>query len=494
MKFRIGINLGDVMSDGERIYGDGINISARIQALAEPGGICISDLVYKQINDKERFTCFDLGEQTLKNIPEPVRVYRLVDAQSDVSDAIPDKASKRRPALKPPAKPSLAVLPFVNLSNDPDQDHFSDGLTLDIMTALVSIPGLFLISDLSTFGYKSTTLSVRELGRQLGVTHVLDGGVRRVEDRVRVTARLVETTAGRQIWAERYDRNLSDIFAIQDDITDRIVTAMDVQLVSGEPARTVHGELKNSQAIESYYQGWSALFRSTKEDLIYAQQRFEETIRLEPASSLGYVLAAWTYWWAVSKNVSDHVADSLKRATELAQQALRMQDVTGLADLVLAEIHLLNKEHDEALAAAERAVLARPSCDISFAVKASLLNYLGRPAEAIELAQYAIRLTPVYPSYYSTVLATAYLSCGRYEEAISAAQVSLDANADDLDGLLVVAAANAALGRIGQAEEAGRTARHIKPDFSLESYAAKQPYKDARHLEQMLGMLKKAGL
>jgi adenylate cyclase len=215
VNFRIGIHIGDIMSDGERIYGDGVNIAARLQALAEPRGICISDVVYQQIHGKLNYRYMDLGEQSLKNLPDPVRVFRIVDVEEPHRQTASKAASTRRPSLPLPAKPSLAVLPSVNLAGSYEPDHFADGLTLDIMTALVQIPGLLLISDISMFSYKSTPVSMREIGRQLGVSHVLDGGVRRSEERVRICARLTDTADGRQVWAQRIGRKLDDVFIIQ---------------------------------------------------------------------------------------------------------------------------------------------------------------------------------------------------------------------------------------------------------------------------------------
>lgn len=493
MSFRIGVNLGDVAVDGDLIFGDGVNIAARLEALAEPGGICISDIVYNQVFNKLNLRCIDLGERTLKHIPKPVRVYRISkhDAAAPVSpmSKIADKGS----ALPLPRKPSLAVLPFVNLSTDQQQEFFSDGLTLDVMTALVKIPELFLISDSSMFSYKSKPVTVYELGRELGVGHVLEGGVRKAGKRVRITARLIETVNVRQVWAENYDRQLDDLFAVQDEITHEIVTAMDIKLVSGESARIVRRSLKNPAALETYYRGYQALFSSTREEINEAQRLFEETILLEPESSLGYALAAWAHWWSVFRGISDNAAFSLQRATELARQALDLEDDTGLPHLMLAQIHLLKNDHRKALEEADMAVLNRPSCDGSYAAKANILNYLGRPAEAIELAKYAMRLTPVYPIFYPAVLASAYYGCGRYEEAITAAEEAFRGDKRNIDALLVLAGANAALDRSDEARNACREVLGVKPDFKVEKYAATQPYKDPQDLEQVVAMLHKAG-
>lgn len=494
MNFRIGIHLGDVMSDGERIYGDGVNIASRLESLAEPGGICVSDMVYKQVHTKSGLAYVDLGKQSLKNIPESMRVYRVVAPDATPAAGATATAPINRPLLPLPAKPSLAVLPFVNLSVDPQNDYFSDGLTMDIMTALVKIPELFLISDVSMFSYKSNPVSVQELGRQLGVSHVLEGGIRRAGDRIRISARLTEIASRRQIWAERFDRRLADLFDVQDEITEEIVTAMDVKLVSGEPGRTVRQTIKSPAALELYYRGWNTLFGFSKEEITTAQQMFEETIRLEPESPLGYALAAWAHWWAVFRDQSDDVALSLERATELAREALELEDVTGLPHLMMAQIHLFKGEHEKALTESEQAVLARPSCDASYALKAHILNYLGRPAEAIELARYAIRLTPVYPTFYPAVLAAAYYGCGQYEEAVAAAEEILASDSDNLDALLVLTCAQAVLDQTDAARRVAYRVRRVKPDFTLDKFAANQPYKNPQTLEQILAMLRKAGL
>ena len=494
IKFRIGVHVGDIMFDSERIYGDGVNIASRLQALAVPGGICISDMVYQQIHSKLQYHYIDIGEQSLKNLPDPVRVYRVIEFEESHKQVKSSAALTKRPSLPLPAKPSLAVLPFVNLSGNYKPDHFTDGITLDIMTALVQIPGLLLISDVSMFSYRTKPISIREIGRQLGVSHILDGGMRRKGNRVRISARLTETENNRQVWAQQFDRNLDDMFVIQDEITHEIVTAMDVALVSGEPARTVRKALKNPAAIESYYRGWGALFSSATEDIRLAQQMFEETIRLEPESSIGFALAALSYLQHASMSADKDAPYLLDRAAELAEQALQLKDVTGLADLVLANIYLRNKEHEKALAAAERSVLARPNCDAAFTAKAEVLNYLGRPAEAIGLAQFAMRLAPVYPSYYPAVLSAAYFGSSRFEEALDAANISIEADPNNLDALLLIIAANAALGRLELAKEAARKVMILKPDFTIETFAKSHPYKDRSQLQKMISKLQEAGL
>ena len=494
MHFRIGIDLGEIVIDDEVLYGDGINIASRLEGLAEPGGICISEIVYSQVHNKLNSGFVDLGPKRLKNIPNPVRVYKVSGHQDKTTNLVTNSISDQKISLPLPKKPSLAVLPFVNLSADSKQDYFSDGLTMDIMTALVRIPGLFLISEISMFSYKSQATSIKELSSQLGVSHVLDGGVRKEGDRIRITARLLETTTGRQLWAERFDRMIDDVFAVQDEITEKIVEAMDIKLVTGEMAHTIRKVIRNPEALESYYRGWEALFGSTKDDIREAQQMFEETMRLEPDSSFGYALAAWAHWWSVDQGLSENNALSLQRAIELARRADELEDFTGLSHLVMAQIHLYQHKHDKALEAVQKAVLARPSCDLSYVAKANILTYLGRPTEAIDLAKFAIRLAPVYPPFFQQTLAAAFYGSGQYEEAIDSAKEVLMNDQDNVDALLILAGANAALDQQEEALKAASTIKRIKPDFSLNKYAETQPYRDPEILDQITGMLQKAGL
>ena len=494
MHLRIGIDLGEILVDNDVIYGDGVNIASRLEGLAEPGGICISEIVYSQVHNKLEVGFIDAGTRALKNISTPVRVFRVVEQDPDPAPLQIGATPGQGIALPLPQKPSLAVLPFVNLSTDSNQDYFSDGLTMDIMTALVKIPGLFLISEISMFSYKSQAPSIAELTHQLGVSHVLDGGVRKEGDRIRITARLIETGSGRQVWAERYDRMIDDIFAVQDEITEKIVEAMDIKLVTGEMAPTIRKIIRDPDALEYYYRGWEALFGSTRDDIREAQQFFEETIRLEPDSSFGYAIAAWAYWWSVDTGLSDDVAAALDRAGKLVRKAKELGDFTGLSHLVKANIHLFNREHDKALEAAEKAVLARPSCDLSYVAKANILTYLDRPAEAIDLAKHAIRLAPVYPPFFLKTLAAAYYGSGRYAEATTSAREVLKGDKDDLDALLILAGANAALDRQEEASRAAAEVLRIKPDFTLNRYAETQPYRDPNKLEQVTRMLQIAGL
>jgi adenylate cyclase len=494
MNFRIGLHLGDIIIDGERIYGDGVNIAARIETLAEPGGICISDVIYKQIHNKLELEYTELGEQIFKNISEPVGAYKIFEVPSS-NNLHTDKAELRIEApLSLPDKPSLAVLPFVNLSADPEQDYFCTGLTMDIMTSLVKLSGLFLIGENAMRTYKEKPVTISDLGHQLGVSHVLEGGARKSGNQVRITVQLMKTSKGRHIWAERFDRQLGDLFSLQDEITEEIVAAMDVKLVTGEWSRRIRKTLRSPSARECFYRGWQSMFGSTKEDIEEAQRMFEETIRLEPESALGYDMAAWAYWLAAYHGFSDSFTNSLERALELAEQALTLEEATGFPHLVMAQIHLYKREHNLAMVEIDKANFVRPSCSGVHAIKANILNYMGKPTEAIELAKKAIRFTPVFPMFFPAILARAYHLCDLNEEAIAVAKEILNRSQDDLDALLILAYTSAVLGRMKDAHQAVREIIRLNPGFTLEEYAKFQPYKDQRILEKIIQTLQIAGL
>jgi adenylate cyclase len=496
MELRIGVNLAEIATEGGRIYGDGVNIAARLEALAEPGGICISEVVHTQVRNKLDLAFRDLGEHQVKNIPTPVRTYGLGpgNTRTDRRDP-PATAQRLAPAIPPrPGIRSLAILPFVNLSGDETQDYFADGLTMDIQTALVKISGLHLIGEGSTFTYKSRPLTIEQLSEELAVEYLLEGCVRRVGDRVRISTQLIEAKSGRRLWSERYDRVIDDLFAVQDELTEEIVTALDVQLVSGESSRIFRKALRNPQALENFYRGWQALFGSSREEVREAQRCFEEAVRLEPESPLAHALCAWAWWWEAVRRFTPTPEVSLQRAEDFARKAIEMEDSSGLPHLMLAHVHLTRREHDLALAEAERAVLDRPSCEGAFAAKAHVLNYVGRADEAVELAQRAIDLTPVYPPVWPAILAQAYQASGRSAEAVEAADSVLGFEPDNLDAHLVRICASLALGRASDASHSAADVLRVEPSFRVDEYAESQPYRDAADLDLVLDALRSAGL
>lgn len=491
LRFRIGIGGGEVIEEQGNIRGQGLDVAKRLEALAEPGGICISDAVRLAIADRIAADFQFIGEHGGGNLADPVRAYRVGEA-SGGSRASGDDSS---PALAAPGKPSLVVKPFVNMSADPEQDYFAEGLTKDISIALVKIPGLFLAMDESPAARLSRDMSVADLGHEFGVRYVLTGGVRRHGDRVRVNAELIEAKSGQCLWAERFDRELQDMFSIQDEITEEIATAMDVKLLRGEAARFLRKALTNPQALDLAYRGWHALYNGgSLQHVRDAQHFFEEVIRLEPDSPVGYASAAMAYWSEAGFGRVVVNSPAMERSAELAEKALERGDTTGFANMALALVHLARHEYEQAMVQATEGVTARPSCNGAYALKSSILNYLGRPREAIELAQYAVRLTPVYPAEFPAILAAAYHDSGRHAEAAAAARASLQLRPDDIDPLLILAAASAAQGNLEQARESAARVKALKPDFHLEEYAATQPYRDPQDLERLLGQLREAGL
>jgi adenylate cyclase len=492
MSFRIGIHMGDVMVEGSRIYGDGVNVAARLEGLAAPGGVCVSDLVYQQVRRRLDLAVTDLGERELKNIEGAVRAYGI--GLEPLGNAGTPARAAAPVALAPPARPSLAVLPFLNMSGDPAQEYFSDGLTHDILEALVKIPGLFLISHGSMTTYKATGARPREVARELGVRHVLEGGVRKSEKRVRVTAHLVEAETGRHVWGDRYDRDVGDVFAVQDEIADHVVSALDVTLVGGENARVVRKHLRNPAALEIYYRAMDLMERFNKEDMVAARQLFREVIRLEPESPIGYADVAWTHYFEVERGWAESPAESLDRMADLARRALELGELNGYSYFMLAHMHLLKREHEEALRLADQALGERPSCQAAFNLKANILNYCERPEEAIPLARQAIRLSPVAPPWYPEVLATSQFLCGRHEEAITAANQALALAPDSLHARLVLAASLVGTGRLDAAKETGREILSMDPAFTLKRFALSQPYRDPVPLERLVFLLRRAGL
>jgi class 3 adenylate cyclase len=476
VRFRIGVNLGDVIEDRGDIYGDGVNVAARLEALAEPGGICVSDAVRE----------------------EPVRAYRVFE------NGAPPTPNSGRVGVDVPegslplGKPSIAIKPFENLSGDRAQDHFADGLSNGVIVALTKVPGLVLIGDDSPGLQDSKQMTVEEVSRRFDVRYVLKGGVRKYGNRLRVNAELLNLPTRRYVWADNFDRefrDFGDFFDIQDEISEEVVTALDVKLLSGEAARLVRKSFTNSKALESYARGEDLLWiATTKPEIREVQRLFEEAISLEPDSPTGYAVAAVAYWAEVLCGLSDSPAHSMARAVELAGEAIERKDVTGYPHLILAHVHLEKREYDNAIAEASLAVTDRPSCPAAYSLKANVLNYLGRPADAVELAEYATRLSPLRPPTYATVLPSAYFALGRYDEAIAAARSAIELDQRNVELHLILAASSAAMNRTEEASQAARTVLALKPGFSLVEFEKSQPYKEHKSLEDLVTKLRGAGL
>ena len=489
LQFRIGINLGDVIEDRGDIYGDGVNIAARLEALSEPGRVCISESVKTAVGKKLPLKYVFIGEQWVKNIADPIRAYSVFAQDDNVITDPKASISATRPRI---GKPSITIKPFENIGHDPEQDYFAVGLTWDIYAALMKIPGMFLVEGGSS-AHDPGKMTVQELGECFGVRYVLQGGVRRSGDRVRVNSELVETATGQKVWGDRYDGDLHDLFAIQDEITEEIVTCMDIKLLGGEQARFKRKEIKNDKARDNMYRADLLMYSSNRQDVQEAEALYEEVIKLEPDSSLSYAMTAMAYWLEVYGWPDATPPQALERALKLSHDALEMGDTSGYPHLILAHTHLQRREFDQALTESNLATVIRPSCNGAYSLKAGILIYLGRASEAIDLARYAVRLKPVNPSMYPAILASAYYGSHHYEEAINAAKETIEIDDQSIDPYLVLAASCSELGYSDEARNASESVLKLNPDFKLKDFAETQPYKNQEDLDRLLGQLRRAG-
>jgi adenylate cyclase len=487
MSFRMGVNLGDVIEEGNQIYGDGVNIAARLEGLAQEGGICISGTAYDQVKNKLPFRFDYEGEQTVKNISEPVRVYRVrMKAEVDIPEL-----SKE---LKLPDKPSIAVLPFLNMSGDPEQEYFSDGISEDIITDLSKLSGLFVIARNSSFIYKDKPVNLQQVGRELGVRYVLEGSVRKGGNQVRITAQLIDAESGHHLWANRFDRKLEDIFAIQDEITEEIVAALDIKLLSGEQARVWRKSLKNPEARDLYYRGREKFNRFTKEAMAEARQLSEQVIELEPDSPLGYALTAGALSTEVWGGWNKTPARSLKCAAELAQKAIVLDDNNADAHVGLGFIYLINRQFEKAIAEAERAVALSPSGANVFGNAAIIYVHSGLPKEAIMLAKQAIRLNLVSLPFIFNILGVSYRESGQYKEAIATLKEGIARYPEWVLSHYALVTVYCATGQYKEARAEAEEILKIDPLFSLEQHTMRLPYKDQAVNERLLADLRKAEL
>ena len=534
MEYRIGINLGDVMVDGESIYGDGVNIAARMESLADGGGICISGTVYDHIENKLSLGYEYLGEQTVKNIAKPVRVYKVMLEPKAAGKVIGEKkaksrqwqrtaliviailivmaaaaaiwklyihptplievASKEKMAYPLPDKPSIAVLPFMNMSGDPELEHFSDGITEEIITALSKTPKLFVIARQSTFAYKGKPVKIRQVAEDLGVRYVLEGSVRKATDRLRITAQLIDALTGHHLWAERYDREQKDFFVLQDEITLKILNSLHVKLTGGEQDRVYGKGTNNLEAYIKVLQGRDSFWRLNRESNILAKKLFEEAIALDPKYPAPYWLLGMTHLMDAWFNWGKSKEGSLSRAIELAQKTISLNDLDSNAHGLLGAAYRMKGDHDKAIAEGKRAVELDPNSADAHVWLGIALNYGGKAEEAIPLLEKAIRLNPFAHAWYFCQLGSAYRMTQHYDDAIVVYQKALRLSPENLIthlGLTITYSLS------GHDKEAGIHATEIlkiSPDFSLDSFAEALPIKNQAEKERAINALRKAGL
>jgi TolB-like protein/Tfp pilus assembly protein PilF len=403
-------------------------------------------------------------------------------------------AGKEEKALPVPEEPSIAVLPFANMSGDPEQEYFSDGLTEEIITALSKVNDMFVIARNSTFTYKDKPVKVQQVGEELGVRYVLEGSVRKAGGRVRITAQLIDAFTGHHLWAERYDRNMEDIFALQDEITIKILTALRVKLTEGEQARVYDRGTGNLECFMKVLEGNSYFFRFNRDDNTLARQMFEEAIALDPENPAAYVMLAWTHLMDLWYGWRESPEKSIQPASELAQKALTLDDTQDNAHFLLGSIYLMTRQHEKAIAEMEQAVALNPNGADAHTHLAATLIFMGRPDKAISLLQKAMRLNPMPPNWYFTYLSHAYRRTGQYEEAIAILQKVLKRNPDDLIAHIGLTSTYSMAGREEEARAEAAEVLRINPKFSLEYFAKTLPYKNQADTELTIDSLRKAGL
>lgn len=488
MDFRIGVNLGDVIDDEGRIYGDGVNVAARIEGLAEGGGICISGTAFDQVEGKLALEFDYLGEQSVKNIKKPVRVYRV-----EMGVRFSDVGISHEVPL--PDKPSIAVLPFVNMSGDPEQEYLADGISENIITALSKIPQMFVIARNSAFTFKGRAVEVREAARRLGVRYVLEGSVQKAGKRVRITAQLIEATSGHHLWAERYDRNLDDLFAMQDEITLNISVALQVQMTDGEQARVRHRSTVNLDAWGYFVKAYDLFERHTKEDNFRARELLDQALKLDPNYANALALKAVTHFQDARFGYSDSPDKSFMRSVELCQKALTSDPSDPDSLALWGIIQMAQGQHDQGLVTGEKALALGPNNAEVHAMVALNYYYTGKYQEAIELLKKAMRLHPHYPAWYPNFLGCAYREIQQYDLALASFTDVLARAPHKHWGHFNSAIVYIRLGRVEEARKQMQKALSLEPKLTLENYAfSERNHKDPKTLESILNDLRRAGL
>lgn len=495
-ELRIGIAMGEVVIADNTVTGEGVVLAQRLEQLAKSGGVCIQGAAYETVPKRLPFKYENLGDHLVKGFDEPVRVYS-VSLKPGGEILKPNlKIQPKVEALGSPKKPSIAVLPFTNMSSDPEQEFFSDGISEDIITALSKTSALTVIARNSTFTYKSKAVDVKQVGRDLGVHYVLEGSVRKSGNRVRVTAQLIDATTNQHIWAERYDRDLEDFFAVQDEIMREIVSALDVQLLAGEQSRFWSSGTQNLQAWE--------YFRMAR-DLLNAYQtaNHPEVIRLcrkaidadsEYAAAWELLAGCYFHMEEDARYSEEERGQALQFSHEYTQRALECDPSFANGYSMLALLHLNSKQYDEAAISANKSVEMAPNYANNLGVSAIVLNKCGEPGIAMERIRKAIRLSPVYPLWYLAALGQVTRSLGRIDESIDAFSEMVNRDPESLEGYIGLAEILGESGQIEAARDAAVEVIRINPNFSINEYVDNLAYRDPNEIERFAEGLRIAGL
>ena len=523
IEFRVGVNLGDIVVQGDDILGDGVNVAARLEGLAKPGGICIPRKVFHEVRNKLDVGYEFIGEQKVKNIETPVPVYRVL-LEPDAAGKVIGERRLRLPRwqlaavaaavvaavavgavwwqswkddvepVPPPDKPSVAVLPFRNLTGGLERDYLADGLTEHIITSLSKIPNLFVIARHSAFTYKGKSVDVRRTAQDLGVRNILEGSIQHSGDKLRISARLVDAIKGHNLWVESYDRDFKDILALQAEIALKIVAALDVKLVEGDMAGIQRTTTANPEAYEVLLRGRHYFDRKTKGDNARARQLFEQAIELDPGFTAAWVRLANTYWMDARVEWSEPPRKSLEQAADAVTSALRIDKTYPGAYVTLSQIHLVERKYDQAIAAAEKAVALAPNHADAVLRLATTLMYAGRPEEAIPRVKEAMRLNPYYPPLYLGQLGRAYMMTGQYQEAIDALEERRARQPNSYIPLYYLAIVYTLAGKQEKALASAAELSRVRPDYTVKLHARITPLKNPAQLVRELEALRNAGV
>jgi len=523
MRYRIGINMADVISEGVALYGDGVNVAARMEALADPGGVCISGLVYDQVKDKLSYGFEYLGRRKVKNIHDPILVYKMHTDTASVPRHLLPSGSRTRLWLFAAALgvivvagflvwqlnknqqgskrmyrvdttlPALVVLPFGNTGNDPQQTYFSDGITGDITTDLSRLESLRVIARQTAMSYRGQAVSAQQVGRDLNVRYVLEGGIQKAGDRLRINVRLIDAEQGLLMWGERFDRKIDDVFAVQDEIADHIVKALSIELSDEERKRLAHRYTQSVEAYEWFLRGQQAYVRQNAQDNALAQTYFRRAIGLDPLFARAYAGLALTYsddWRFGWSRQAEQGADE---ALRMARRAIELDKELPQAYWTLGYVHLFRGEHAEAIRSAERALDLDPNNADTYVTLAISNTFAGDPEKGIELMRQAMALNPRYGSRYSGVLGLAFFHAGKYDEALAAFEDSLARNPERIPPYLYKTVIFMKTGRTEDAEWQVSEVLAIQPDFTLEKFDRILPFGNTEKKKEFVALLRKAG-
>ncbi len=489
--FRVGINLGDIVVDGEDIHGDGVNVAARLQEASEPGGLALSGVAYESLGSLVDATFEDSGRQQLKNIARPVQIWRW----SPVEGVAPTAETVDVP-LPLSDKPSIAVLPFDNMSGDPEQEYFSDGITEDIITALSKYREFTVIARNTTFTFKGSAVGVKQVASELGVRYVLEGSVRKSGNRVRVTTQLIDAATENHLWADRYDRELEDIFAVQDEITTSVVGAIEPRIYAVEFERSQRKAPHSLEAWECCMRALLLLERVTQEDFKAADKLLDQAIAIDPNYAQAYSFKAYLRAWMAAGGRSERIADELAEAMEHAEKALSLDADDHWAHYAAGFAHTMVRRADEAMAEMRVALSINPNFSIGHSGLGMALVFNGETEEGLSVLEAGLRINPRAPFLFAfnTFLALGNYLAGRDEDAVRFARDSLRQRPDYLPASLFLAAALGQLGRKEEARDAGAAVLRLLPNFALARHERATPICHEADRRRYIDGLRKAGL